>query len=154
MRVTLTTEDELRAAAVGYARQRIAVQHQRKPRHFGGSRWGGHIEGACAELAGSIGLDLPWTGEEVWETPPATRVPDLGERTEVRWVAPSRYESILNYDAARDLDDRFYVLVVGFAPTFDIVGFLRGADCRQPAWLHQYPERAVYRVPASSLRPL
>ncbi len=145
--------EELRAAEVGYRRQRIAVESQREPRHRGGSLWGGHIESACAELLVSRWLALPWTGETVWERPPDVRLPDVGELVEVRWVAPSR-EPVLNFDAEKDKDERFYVLVSGFSPEFEIHGYVKGEDARQEAWKHRYPERTVYRVPAAALRYL
>jgi hypothetical protein len=152
--VRLTSEQELRAADVGYRRQRNAVERGFPPRHRGGSLWGGHIEGACAELAASIAYALPWTGEEVWTVPPTDRVPDLGDRTEVRWVAPSRYEPTLNFDAERDLDDRYYDLVSGLAPEFTIHGHILGATARTAGLKVDYPERTVYRVPASALSPI
>lgn len=98
-------------------------------------------------------LALPWTGETLWDVPPAERLPDVGERVEVRW-AMSSTTPMLTYDAERDCDDRFYVLVTGFAPEYEIHGYILGANARRPEWRHRYPERVVYRVPAAALMPL
>jgi hypothetical protein len=152
--LTLTLEQELRAADVGYRRQVNAVRHGWKPRHVGGSRWGGHIEGACAELAGSLWTGLPWTGEKVWDVPPAERVPDLGTNVEVRWTAPTARDLFLYLDALRDKPERFFLLVVGFAPDFEIIGWIKGENARRNSWLVVYPEREVYRVPAAELHPV
>jgi hypothetical protein len=150
--VTLTPEQELRAAAVGFARRRIALEQGHKSRFYG-NLWGGNIEGACAEFAVAIYTGLPWTGEPVWTVRPAEALADVGERIEVRWVAPGRHEALLNFDARQDCDDRFYVLVRGYSPRYEILGYVLGSDARD----HQtktYPERTVHRVPASALKPL
>lgn len=145
--------EELRAAEVGFQRARIAVEAGRTPRHRGGSIWGGHIEGACAELLVARWTVRPWTGEEIWTTPPPERLPDVGEKIEVRWTAPGPPPT-LYLDAERDKPDRFYVLVTGYAPEYDILGYIQGAEGMRSEWLHRYPERAVYRVPADALRYL
>jgi hypothetical protein len=150
--VKLQRDDELAAARIGFARQENAVKRGLPPRHRGGSRWGGHIEGACSELAASIALDLPWTGRDVLGEPPFRDVPDLGTATEVRWSLTG--SSGLIYDPRRDHDGRIYVLVIGTAPDFTIVGYLHGQSCRRQEWLHAYPERTVYRVPTGALHQI
>jgi hypothetical protein len=151
--VTLTPEQEIRGATRGFTRQRNAVERQLRPRHRAASLWGSHAEGACAELAGHLTLGLDWTGERFLSGPGLVPPPDLGENTEVRWVAPTSAYT-LNIDAKRDDPDRDYVLVIGFAPVFQIIGYRRGGETRQTRWLKVYPEREVFQVPASELVPL
>lgn len=150
---TLAAVDELRAADVGFRRRRNAIEQGLTPRHSTGSRWGGDIEGACAELAVAQWLRLSWTGEPVWVTPPSERQPDVGERTEVRWVQPQA-TPCLYFDVRRDRRDWAYVLVAGYAPTFEIHGYIWGRDAEIAGELIRYPERDVRRVPCSALRPL
>ena len=149
--VTLTADQELRAARIGFKRRANALKRGLVGRHYATSQWEGNAEGACSELAAALALDVPWTGEHQFE-PPFT-LPDIGERTEVRW-ARRRREPRLIIDALRDKQDRLYVLVTGFAPVFLIHGLILGADARRPEWLHHYEERDVYRVPAIELRQL
>jgi hypothetical protein len=147
----LNQEQHLHGAGIGYARTVNAVRRGFEPRHRNGSLWGGSIEGACTELAGSLVTGLPWTGETVWETPPREPVPDLGRRTEVRW---GERRPLLNFDRDRDKDSRAYILVTGFAPNYVVHGWILGGDCRRDEWLTVYPERAVYRVPLEALNPI
>lgn len=153
VRFTMKTDEELRAAGVGFARQENAVRRGLEPRHRASSLWGGHIESACAELAVALVTGRPWSGENVLGLPPFDGGADVGERTEVRWVAPSG-DLHLNIDARRDHGERLYVLVSGFAPTYEIHGYLLGRDAARPEWLTRYPERDVYRVPARALRAI
>lgn len=151
--MSLPVRSHLEAAAVGYERQRRAVLRDGTPRHRNGSLWGGSIESACAEQLVAGWLAKPWTGAALWDVPPAEPVPDVGERTEVRWVAPGPSPT-LYLDALRDKPDSFYVLVTGFAPDLRIVGYVRGEAGMRPQWRHRFPEREVFRVPASALRYL
>lgn len=149
--VTIEPWDELRAAYVGFARQVNAVRRGLRPRHQGASLWGGHIEGALAELAFCKLTGIRWTSEHALGLPPYP--PDCGERTEIRWVQPGRVH-YLYFDPRRDNDERVYVLVTGWSPTYTVLGSIRGVNARRQEWLFRYPERVVYRVPASALRRL
>lgn len=156
MRIELSPAQHLAAAAVGYRRQANAIRHGLKARHRHGSRWAGDIEGACAELAAAIAVGLPWTGEEVWigHRPTATREPDIGRLTDVRWSAPTwnGAEPVLRIDT-RDEPAWAYLLVVGYAPTFDVVGWMTGEAAPLHGTLRHYPERDVVEVPAGELIP-
>lgn len=147
----LSLPSVLRAAQRGYARTENAFKRHMTPRHRNGSLWGGSIESACAELVISQWTILPWTGEFALGLPPYPV--DVGDDLEVRWVAPpTRYEATLNLDPAKDHHEYRYALVTGFCPNYEILGVLTDFERGlQPGWRTTYPERVVYRVPASAL---
>lgn len=151
--ITLTLEQHLRAADVGYRRRCVRLKDGYGDRHRNGSMWEGDIEGACAELAAALYLDVPWTGEEVFGRAARAKVPDIGTRTEVRWTAPVG-DTALWLDATKDELDRLYVLVTGWAPDFVIVGGIDGTRGTQVGRLVVFPEREVYRVGLEELTPL
>jgi len=154
--VALSPEQHLEAARIGFNRQANAVSLCLRSRHASISAWEGHIEGACAELAASLVTGLPWTGRDVLHTPGEPRYtgPDIGEMTEVRWARPSKWEPRLRFAPDSDHDDRFYVLVSGWAPTLTVYGCAIGAEIRELGDMHEYPDRVVYYMPASRLRPV
>lgn len=150
IRVELTLEQELRAARVGAKRYLNARRNGLQGRHYNGSQWSAHIEAACSELAVALALGLPWSGEHVFE-PPYDR-PDVGDNIEVRHVGGGRL--VLRMDE-RDLakTDRVWVLVTGWAPSFGVVGAWESGLVLPSSWIHEYPERSVWEIPASELRP-
>ena len=150
--VVLTVEQHLYAARIGFARRENALRRGFTPRHSGvASFWGGDLEGACAEYAVALLLGLPWTASEGFGAgiglPPRERQPDVGTCTEVRWA---ERKPLLNFDSRHDHDDRRYVLVTGFAPTFAVLGWIEGRDCRDDRYRIVYPERVLYRVPTDA----
>lgn len=78
-------------------------------------------------------------------------MPDLGTATEVRW---SDKVPVLYLDAERDRRERYYVVVTGRAPEFDVVGFIRGDFGERLGEIVEYPERKVYKVKAKHLTPI
>lgn len=155
VRITLTPEQHLEGAQEGYERQVNAIEQDLRSKHDATSAWEGHIEGACAELAASIVTGLPWTGKGIrhrrgW---PKDTSPDLGAATEVRWERP-KYRQLLTWSPSTDYEERFYVLVVGLVPTFEVIGYARGCDMRRLGSEVVYPERTVYRVPVDRLTPM
>lgn len=155
--VTLTPEQELEGATEGFERQSWALRNGLKPRHLTTSLWCAHLEGALAELACSIALNLPWTGKGFRAGAGVEHPADVGDSIEVRQVFPPHRgtnEPLLGFDPKRDRRDRWYVLVVGFAPNYVVVGRLLGTDCMREEWKVVYPERELYRVPASALIPI
>lgn len=155
--ITLTVQQDIRGARVGFSRRRNALELGLTSRHENSliGFWASHAEGALAELAVSLALGLPWTGEHFLHGRDGYNPPvDVGTATEVRWSPPGSREPLLNLDAKKDKPASQYVLVVGFAPTYRLLGYIRGSDGRRNAWLVVYPEREVFRVPASELRPL
>lgn len=151
--ITLPLADHLRAAAVGYRRRLVRLKEGYEDRHRNGSMWEGDIEGACAELAAALYLDVPWTGEPIFGRDARRKVPDIGTRTEVRWTAP-RGDLALWLDASKDELDRLYVLVTGWAPDFVILGAIEGTVGARVGQLVVFPEREVHRVGPDELTPL
>lgn len=156
IKVTLTPEQHLEAATIGFNRQANAIRKALTSRHASICAWEAHIEGACTELAASIVTGLPWTGRDVLHTPGQPRYtgPDIGERTEVRWSRPSKWEPRLRFSPESDHDDRFYVLVSGWTPAFTVYGYVLGVEARELGTPHEYPDRTVLYVQASKLRPI
>lgn len=151
----LSQDDHIRAAKIGFVRAERGIIRGGHNRHEnGGSRWAWNIESACAELEASLTTGLVWTGAKLWFIPPARRVPDLGEATEVRWQAPRRNgDYTLYYDPAKDDPEWYYMLVVGWAPDQKVIGWLNGRDVPQLGTPHTFPERKVICVPATALKP-
>lgn len=103
-------------------------------------------DGFAAELAVAIGSG------QIWHN--ATDVaggPDVGDRTEVRHTRQGSY--LLVYPD--DPDSRLFVLVVGFPPKLDIVGWLPGTAAKERRyWRAKGPRSDVgaYWIPDVDLR--
>lgn len=150
VKAPLTKDEQLRGAKEGYERQKHAVEDGLVSRHNNGSAWGCHIEGACSELALAVLTGQPWTGEGFRNGPGRRPPPDVGEDIEVRWVAPEG--KYLNMDARRDIAHRRYVLLRGYCPEYEVLGWIWGREMTERGFKVEYPERVVYRVPLDKLR--
>ncbi len=142
-----------RAATVGVQRQIAALL---KP-HTGYTPkdpWGSHIEGACGELGFAKGLNFYWDG--------GVNTYSLGQDVFLYQV---RTRSLPTNDLIirpQDKDDDVFVLVVGKAPNFTIVGWIFGFEAKQkqfwqvteqgdPAWF--VPQAALYCLSTLPGRP-
>ena len=154
--VVLSPDEYLRAGRVGFRRHATAVSNGLTPRFASpGSKratWQDEAESAGAELAVALLLGLPWTGEH-WLWSPGDRVPppDVGDAVEVKWTANER-AARLRFHPGRDEEERFYFLVTGRTPTYDVVGWLRGRDAALVGDEKRYPERTIYEVRPELLR--
>ncbi len=148
--ITLTVGELHMAAQIGCLRQIESLVKKLPDRHgFDGTDgWSIHIEGAAGEIAVSKALNVYWGGSvNTFRT-----AADIGTKLEVRTRSNYDYDLIV-----RDNDKALsvYILVVGKIPTFRVVGWIRGSDAKNEAWLKTYGNRpAAYFVPQSCLNPI
>lgn len=149
MRIELTPEQQIEAAEVAVRRQKNALAHGLESRHLNTKcLLISNIHAAGAELAASLALKLPWTGRDwLWAPGDTVPPPDLGNNTEVKLSS----NDFLTIDTRNREEGHFYVMVTGELPAFEVVGYIPDAWI-DPAWVYEYPERTVYRVPRSELK--
>ena len=106
------------------------------------------ISGACGELAVAKAINRYWA--------PSVNTfhnkPDIEPNIEVRSTA--RAENCL---IVRDNDpeDRYYFLVIGEPPTFQILGYMKGSDAKRDEWRRNpHGHRPAWFVPQEALTPI
>jgi hypothetical protein len=106
-----------------------------------------HMQSAGAEKAVAKRLNINWHASiNTFKDGPA----DVGEGIEVRYARKKGRLKVTKDDH----DDRYFVLVWGELPNYEIVGFIRGKDAKQDQFLDDpkgYGE--AYFVPPQYLRP-
>lgn len=108
--------------------------------------WMNHIEGALAELAVA-----KWLGV-VWEATVNTFRSGFDvDKYQVRWASKDHYRLILTDD---DNPDHPFILVVGTAPNYKIVGWLRGRDGMRKEFIEEYDRGPAYFVPRRLMRSM
>jgi hypothetical protein len=145
--VRLTWSEALLGATIGVQRQLEALAKGRPDSHgFDGlDGWSKHVEGACGELAVAKVLDKYWGGTVNTFKDGG----DIGAAIQVRTRTKDYYDLIVRDD---DKPEDVFVLVVGKAPSFRVVGWIRGRDAKQPAWIQHHGNRpAAYFVPQAQL---
>ena len=108
-------------------------------------QWGGHIEGAGAELAVAKAVNRYWAG--FYHHDPEKFAGDIGE-IEVRWTWRMDGRLIVH---DRDKDESPFVLVRGSFPEYDVVGWIYGKNAKQSRYLYNGDGRPAYFVPATDL---
>lgn len=146
--IELTPIEIAIAANVGIIRRVASIQkglvdqlHSRKS-----NPWQVDIEGACAEQACAKALGLHWgAGVNTF------KAPDLGGNIQVRSTTS---RSLIIRD--RDPDEDIFVLIVGQAPRYEIVGWILGKDGKNPLWRKDANNigRPAYFVPQDKLNPI
>jgi hypothetical protein len=146
--VELTSAEVVTAAMVGVYRHVQALFAGYKPN--AGFRdpdkaWHIHIEGACGEMAVAKAMKMFWSAS----------VGTFKEGGDVGCLQV-RTRSRIDYDLfvrPRDDPDSIFVLVIGNAPKFRVVGWIYGRDARQEKYLKDYGERSApaWFVPQSDL---
>jgi hypothetical protein len=86
------------------------------------SSWDNEIEGALAELAWCKMRGRFWSGMS------GLKHVDAG-KVEIRWTRHENGGLIFYPD--RDKDTSTFILARGFAPTYEFVGYMTGAEARQ-----------------------
>jgi len=146
--ITLTSAEVFHGAVTGVMRQVSNLRDGRQDRH-GIAReqgWQAHIEGALGELVVARYTNRFWSGNLG-----KLRADDVGD-LQVRTRSRHDYELILH---PTDPDDRAFVLVTGTAPTYRLIGWIRGREGkRQEWWKDPAGGRAAYFVPQRALRPM
>ena len=145
--VTLSNYELFAAASVGIRRQIEALQNGLPDSAgFEGEGWSNHVEGAAGEMAFAKYRDRYWSGS----VGTFKEGGDVGD-VQIRTRSKSGYDLIVRDG---DRDDDYFVLVVGTAPRFRIVGWIRAADAKQPQWRQEHGGRpGAYFVPQSALHP-
>lgn len=136
------------AVNVGSRRQMESIRKNLQDAHGynGEDGWTKHIEGACGEMVVAKLLGMYWDGSVN-----TFKRPDVGT-IQVRTRSKSTYDLIVR---PNDEDDSIFVLVTGVAPSFEVVGFIRGGDAKQEAWSESYGDRpSAFFVPQESLMPI
>jgi hypothetical protein len=133
--VELTEFELLLGAIAGASRAIAAILGEWRNRARGidrdGRIWTRHIEGALAEIAVAKVLDRYWTGGvstfkggDVGELQVRCRIAELDD-TEKRLIVQQQ-----------DREDDLFVLVVGKAPCYRVVGWTTGARAKaNPGWI-------------------
>ena len=154
IRIKLTKTELMVAAYIGSARNVQSLHNGAEPGAGIGTddTWTPNIEGAAGEMAVAKALDIYWV-------PLIGKygAPDVG-KFEVR-TNGSRDRTDMNL-RPRDFEkggaNKIWISVLSFNPWFEIVGWIRGADGRQPQWFHNgTPGRPPsWWVPATALHDI
>jgi len=145
----LLTWGEVRLAALAGVDQ-VIYSRSRRARHAYGAAnddaWQISIQGQLAEYAVAKALDAFWhAAKDV-----GPRVGDVG-RLEVR-ATLRQGGSLIVHES--DPDEACFVLVTGDAPTLRLVGWLRGADAKQPRYWRTDVRHPAFFVPPAMLHGL
>lgn len=138
------------AAAAGCQRNIQALARRRPDTHgkdvaaLGGG-WNLHVEGACAELAVAKLEGCYW--EPVWRQIDRDR--DDLSGWQVRSTSRPNGSLLLH---AEDPDAGRFVLVVGLAPKFQVVGWTLGKLGKRPEFWRTDTGRPAFFVPPSALQ--
>jgi hypothetical protein len=147
LKVTLTPYELRMAATVGVNRRIDSIAKGVKDQIPLESipRWEIDVEGACAEVAVAKALGLFWDGSVG-----TFRRPDLHGRIQVRLCRNRRYPSLVV--RPKDNDSDIFVLVLGSAPNYEIVGMIEGGRAKRGQWLKSVSGREpAYFVPGEDL---
>lgn len=152
--VTLTEAETISAAHTGLLRNAESLFAQREETIPGigenGLGWTRHIEGACAELAFAKLIDRYWDASQSRFR--NSNGGDVGG-IQVRSTIEEDGHLILR---PHDRDEDAFVLVVGCAPRFRIVGWARARDAKRPEFVRDPGGRGrpCWWIPQSALRPV
>lgn len=153
MRVILSASELLLAAGVGMRRHASHVLRNTKDLHGAPESWDPDVEGACAELAAARALCAYWTASVDHRERHAGDILTREGPVEVRCGTRPESRLILHPE---DPDDRRFVLVVGRAPAFDVVGWILARDGKRPEhWADPTGNnRPAFFTPRATLRPM
>lgn len=154
MMVTLTWQEIVIASNVGL-RRRIESMRRGFDERNGAERseearlWYYNIVGACGEAAVAKAMNLYWPAAINQRKDEA----DLGVDVQVRCLAGAGYDLIVRDN---DHDNFRYVLCTGEPPTFNVVGWIRGADAKRNEWKKDRGDRnkPCFWVPQGELTPI
>ena len=105
------------------------------------------VQGTQGECHVAKNLGLWWPGGAQREGTEGDLPGNLGVRARtLDW-----YELLIHDD---DPDERRFVLVVGMWPRMRMVGWLAGAEAKNPEWWNEAIPEPAYTVPHSALRPM
>jgi hypothetical protein len=106
-----------------------------------------HFEGACGEMAFAKATNRYWSGSV-----DTFRLADIGTAIQVRTRSNHSWDLLVR---PSDADDDLFVLVTGWAPDYQVHGWIAGAAAKRPEWLKEYGGRPpAYFVPKDKLKSL
>lgn len=147
MEVTLSWFEVFQGAACGVLRQIENLRAGRRDAHgFSGDGWGLHVDGALAEMAAAKASDRYW--EAVVSGDPRRIAGDVG-LVQVRSTRRVNGSLIVH---PTDPDEATFVLVVGTAPSYRVVGSILGREAKDSRWWRTDTGRPAYFVPQEVLR--
>ena len=151
MIITLSLAEVQLAAHVGIQRRIMNMKRGTKDSRNcdGKNGWTQDINGACGELAASIGTRRQWLAPVTWET----TKPDLWPNIQVKTTPYRDGRLTVQLDAE---DSQPYILVIGGAPVFKLCGWLYATDAKRTEWIDNPGGRGeAYFVPQGNhLRPV
>lgn len=149
MIVTLDKEEFTFATYIGAQRCIEAKVMGLKDAHgFQGDGWGISIEGACGELAVAKSLGREWEAT-------VNTFKTGGDVGQYQVRTTSYPEGSLIFRPGKDRESDVFILVIGVAPVFDVVGWIMGSDARQGKWYREYGGRPpAFFVPRDEMRPM
>lgn len=144
MKIILTQHEILMGALAGTLRRISSMGAAYTP---SSDLWSIDIEGACAEVAAAKGLNMYWSGSVN-----TFKLPDLACNIQVRHTIKRNGCLIVRND---DANNEKFVLVVGEAPEFFIVGWLYGGEAKDDKYEYNPNNREpAYFVPQDKLHPI
>lgn len=149
MDVKLTWHEMLLASTIGSRRHIEALRAEKKDSFgFNGETgWQVHIEGCCGELATAKALNIYWNGSINTYKHGA----DVGS-IQVRTRSKNDYDLIVRNN---DKNEDTFILVVGQAPDYRVVGWIKGRDAKKEIYSKTYGNRpAAFFVPQAALHPI
>lgn len=150
VRVELTRFEMEHAAWIGARRRIESLCSGRGEAHgYKGLGWSENIEGAMGELALAKVKDRFWSGSI--NTYQAGG--DVGRKVQVRTMSQDHFGLLVRQV---DADDKPYVLVVGVAPKYRVVGWMWGKDAKKDIWQQDFSNGRppTYCVPQEELTPI
>lgn len=152
MVITLTPR-EFELAAIHGAMRRCSAIERGQQHHHGLTgdaalaTWNLDIEGACAEMAVAKAVNRYW---DILTRPQS---PDEGDVGPYQVRSTTRPGGCLLLHES-DSDDAVFILAAGTAPTFNIAGWLRGREGKNPDYWRTTTGRPAFFVPQEALRPI
>ena len=134
---------------VGTYRRRMAIHRKRsEPAGSVADPWGVDIEGACAEYVVARVKGVFWNALSDGDI---SALPDAGD-LQIRHTPRLDGCLILR---PKDSTEATFILVVGVAPEFRIVGQIRGSEARRDEfWQAPNNRPGAWFVPQSALSPI
>lgn len=149
MTVTLEQYELEMGAIVGAKRTASSIAKKLKSKRAGSRKhdWNEDVEAALAECAAARVLDKYWSGSvDTFKS-----VGDVGD-LEIRHTSLEDGSLIIR---PKDKEDAIYVLVTGIAPTFDVVGWIKGKDGMNKKYMRNPRGRGVaFFVPQEDLKSI
>lgn len=147
--IALTLPEIYVGAFVGIMRQITNIRDRRTNANGlqDGNDWQYHIEGALAEKAVAKHLDVYWSGSIG-----NLSFSDVSDKYEVRSGAKHTYSLIIH---PKDKDDKPFILVTGLNGTYQIHGWMYGAEGKlQEYWSDPVGGRPAFFVPSEKLHSM